>query len=174
VLAIILVGIPSAFVRRLRIHFYRMQLKFINKDLTTDKVRLKYREIPRTFLHIFQRRRFRIYDSKPSPSRKTRITSLASPACANRQRDEDAEFVECLECREIFESSELRDMSIEESVDRRSPGNLSPKPSPAMAEHNTQSHHSNYERCIPVVPLNHAASLRAGACIPHVANSCLR
>jgi hypothetical protein len=29
-------------------------------------------------------------------------------------RDEDAEFVECLECREIFESSEFRDMSIEE------------------------------------------------------------
>jgi hypothetical protein len=29
-------------------------------------------------------------------------------------RDEDSEFVECLECREIFESSEFRDMSIEE------------------------------------------------------------
>jgi hypothetical protein len=32
-------------------------------------------------------------------------------------RDEDAEFVECLECREVFESSELKDMSIEENVD---------------------------------------------------------
>jgi hypothetical protein len=30
-------------------------------------------------------------------------------------REEDAEFVECLECREVFESSELKDMSIEES-----------------------------------------------------------
>lgn len=29
-------------------------------------------------------------------------------------RDEDAEFVECLECREIFESSEFKDMAIEE------------------------------------------------------------
>jgi hypothetical protein len=29
-------------------------------------------------------------------------------------RDEDAEFVECLECGEIFESSEFRDMRIEE------------------------------------------------------------
>ena len=28
-------------------------------------------------------------------------------------RDEDSEFVECLECREIFESSEFRDMDIE-------------------------------------------------------------
>jgi hypothetical protein len=32
-------------------------------------------------------------------------------------REEDAEFVECLECREVFESSELKDMSIEESTD---------------------------------------------------------
>lgn len=31
-------------------------------------------------------------------------------------RDEDAEFVECLECGEIFESSEFRDMSIEERL----------------------------------------------------------
>ena len=31
-------------------------------------------------------------------------------------RDEDAEFVECLECREIFESSEFRDMDIEEKI----------------------------------------------------------
>ncbi len=32
-------------------------------------------------------------------------------------RDEDAEFVECLECREIFEASEFKDMAIEEKVD---------------------------------------------------------
>jgi len=29
-------------------------------------------------------------------------------------RDEEAEFVECKECGEIFESSEFRDMNIEE------------------------------------------------------------
>jgi len=28
--------------------------------------------------------------------------------------DEDAEFVECLDCREVFESSEFKDMAIEE------------------------------------------------------------
>jgi len=32
-------------------------------------------------------------------------------------RDEDAEYVECLECREVFESSEFKDMAIEERVD---------------------------------------------------------
>ena len=31
-------------------------------------------------------------------------------------REEDAEFVECLECREIFESSEFKDMVIEDTT----------------------------------------------------------
>lgn len=30
-------------------------------------------------------------------------------------RDEDAEFVECLECGEIFDSSEFKDMNIEDT-----------------------------------------------------------
>ena len=30
-------------------------------------------------------------------------------------REEDAEFVECVECGEIFEASEFRDMSIEDT-----------------------------------------------------------
>ena len=31
-------------------------------------------------------------------------------------REEDSEFVECLECREIFESSEFKDVAIEETT----------------------------------------------------------
>ena len=31
-------------------------------------------------------------------------------------REEDAEFVECLECGEIFEASEFKDMAIEEGI----------------------------------------------------------
>ena len=31
-------------------------------------------------------------------------------------RDADSEFVECKECGEIFESSEFKDMNIEEST----------------------------------------------------------
>lgn len=30
-------------------------------------------------------------------------------------RDEESEYVECLECGEIFESSEFKDMNIEET-----------------------------------------------------------
>ncbi len=31
-------------------------------------------------------------------------------------RDEDSEFVECLDCREVFDSSEFRDMEIEAKI----------------------------------------------------------
>jgi hypothetical protein len=48
-------------------------------------------------------------DSNPRPCKHPRVQIVS--------REEDAEFVECLECREIFESSELEDMSIEENVE---------------------------------------------------------
>ena len=31
-------------------------------------------------------------------------------------REEDAEFVECQECGDVFESSEFKDMAIEENI----------------------------------------------------------
>jgi hypothetical protein len=31
-------------------------------------------------------------------------------------RDEETEFVECLECREVFESSEFNDMTVEDQA----------------------------------------------------------
>ena len=31
-------------------------------------------------------------------------------------REEDSEYVECLECGEVFESSEFKDMAIEENT----------------------------------------------------------
>ena len=33
-------------------------------------------------------------------------------------REEDMEFVECLECGDVFESSEFKDMAIEEQVEK--------------------------------------------------------
>jgi Zn ribbon nucleic-acid-binding protein len=32
-------------------------------------------------------------------------------------REDDAEFVECLDCGEVFDSNEFRDMAIEETED---------------------------------------------------------
>ena len=39
------------------------------------------------------------------------------PRVAVVSREEDAEYVECQDCREIFEASEFKDMAIEETVD---------------------------------------------------------
>jgi uncharacterized Zn finger protein len=35
-------------------------------------------------------------------------------------REEDTEFVECLECGEVFEASEFKDMAIEDNSDLQS------------------------------------------------------
>jgi hypothetical protein len=45
--------------------------------------------------------------SMNQPCRHPRVQIVA--------RHEDSEFVECLECREVFESSEFKDMEIEDS-----------------------------------------------------------
>lgn len=53
----------------------------------------------------------------PSPPQSVdKKLSCKHPRVQIVSRDEDAEFVECLECGEIFESSEFRDMSIEERM----------------------------------------------------------
>jgi len=45
-------------------------------------------------------------NAQPQPCKHLRVQIVS--------RDEDAEFVECKECGEIFESSEFKDMTIEE------------------------------------------------------------
>ncbi len=56
----------------------------------------------------------------PSPSRPS--ADMKQPCKHPRvqivSRDEDSEFVECKECGEIFESSEFKDMNIEERTRR--------------------------------------------------------
>jgi hypothetical protein len=43
-------------------------------------------------------------------------TSCKHPRVRIVSRHEDGEFVECLECGEIFDSEEFRDMEIEDTV----------------------------------------------------------
>jgi hypothetical protein len=50
-----------------------------------------------------------------TPSKKM-IQQCQHPRVQIVAREEDSEFVECLECREIFESSEFKDMAIEETT----------------------------------------------------------
>lgn len=52
-----------------------------------------------------------------SPSHPPNVSSqqpCKHPRVQIVSRDEDAEFVECMECGEIFEWSEFKDMSIED------------------------------------------------------------
>lgn len=50
----------------------------------------------------------------PQPSRKIRPEECKHPQVQIVSRNEDTEYVECKECGDVFESSELRDMAIEE------------------------------------------------------------
>lgn len=54
------------------------------------------------------------------PAKPTDKTSMEKPCRHPRvrvvARDEDAEFVECQECGDVFEASEFRDMAIEENI----------------------------------------------------------
>jgi len=58
--------------------------------------------------------------SKPQKLPAAQPNPVAQPCKHLRvqivSRDEDAEFVECKECGEIFESSEFKDMNIEEET----------------------------------------------------------
>ena len=42
-------------------------------------------------------------------------TTCKHPKVRVVAREEDAEYVECLECGEVFDSNEFQDMAIEES-----------------------------------------------------------
>lgn len=49
------------------------------------------------------------------PENKIATAKCKHPSVRIVAREEDSEFVECLECGEVFESSEFKDMDIEES-----------------------------------------------------------
>lgn len=57
---------------------------------------------------------------KPKPPAPRQNANMKQPCKHPRvqivSRDEESEFVECKECGEIFESSEFRDMNIEEGT----------------------------------------------------------
>jgi len=54
-------------------------------------------------------------EARPAPPGRT--IPCTHPRVQVVSRDEDAEYVECLECREVFDSSEFQDMAIEEKID---------------------------------------------------------
>jgi uncharacterized Zn-finger protein len=51
----------------------------------------------------------------PLPANNPDMAACKHPRVRIVARDEDSEFVECLECGDVFESSEFKDMNIEET-----------------------------------------------------------
>jgi hypothetical protein len=87
--------------------------------LTSHEARIKYPEFARIgSSKLYEGDASGFMTSKPfSHPQNAGKQPCKHPRVQIVSRDEDAEFVECLECREIFESSELKDMSIEESAE---------------------------------------------------------
>ena len=51
------------------------------------------------------------------PPEKTDVKKVCRhPRVRVVAREEDAEFVECLECGDVFDSSEFKDMAIEDNI----------------------------------------------------------
>ncbi len=51
------------------------------------------------------------------PNPRTMANACKHPKVRIVSRHEDTEYVECLECGEVFDSEEFRDMEIEETVE---------------------------------------------------------
>jgi hypothetical protein len=51
----------------------------------------------------------------PQPPLKASREQCKHPQVQIVSRDEDAEYVECKECGDVFESSEFKDMALEET-----------------------------------------------------------
>jgi hypothetical protein len=51
----------------------------------------------------------------PTPQSPTEKKPCEHPRVQVVSRDEETEYVECMECGDIFESSEFKDMTIEET-----------------------------------------------------------
>ena len=88
------------------------------KDLTSEEPVLQYREIPAKLCpsSTQEGNASGFMTSKPPLNipNGTEQQPCKHPRVQIVSREDDAEFVECLECGDIFESSEFEDMSIEE------------------------------------------------------------
>jgi hypothetical protein len=92
--------------------------KHERKDLTSSGAGLKYRQFPAKCPSraTGKLKPGFMTPSSPSPipDNKTDKPPCKHPRVQIVAREEDSEFVECKECGEIFESSEFKDMIIED------------------------------------------------------------
>ena len=87
------------------------------QGLTTRKPGLKYRKFRENLpLCLGDPSGFMTSKPIPPPENVTMKQPCKHPRVQIVSRDEESEFVECKECGEIFDSSEFKDMNIEESA----------------------------------------------------------
>jgi hypothetical protein len=87
------------------------------QGLTTCKPGLKYRKFPGNLpLCLGDPSGFMTSKPTPPPENVIMKQPCKHPRVQIVSRDEESEFVECKECGEIFDSSEFKDMNIEEST----------------------------------------------------------
>jgi hypothetical protein len=87
------------------------------QGLTTRKPGLKYRKFRENLpLCLGDPSGFMTSKPIPPPENVTMKPPCKHPRVQIVSRDEESEFVECKECGEIFDSSEFKDMNIEESA----------------------------------------------------------
>jgi hypothetical protein len=85
--------------------------------LTRRKPGLKYRKFRENLtLCLGKTSGFMTSKPTPPPENVTMKQTCKHPRVQIVSRDEESEFVECKECGEIFDSSEFKDMNIEESA----------------------------------------------------------
>jgi hypothetical protein len=89
--------------------------------LTSSADRRKISPIQANVLFLFEIYRiFKVMtpsQSSRQPQNKAVPEQCKHPRVQIVSRDEESEYVECKECGEVFESSELKDMAIEEKKD---------------------------------------------------------
>jgi hypothetical protein len=86
------------------------------EGLTTRKPVLKYREFREILPFKLGPSGFMTSKPTPSPQNANMKQACKHPRVQVVSRDNESEFVECKECGEIFESSEFKDMNIEEQT----------------------------------------------------------
>lgn len=91
--------------------------------LTSRTASLEYAKTPafQAFLGVKAATGCMNQDQPRSPANGSSQKSMVPPVCKHPRvqivaRDEDTEYVECKECGEVFESSEFKDMAIEENT----------------------------------------------------------
>jgi hypothetical protein len=81
--------------------------------------RLKIRRI---FVLNYLRNRYNLAERALNPNDpKAMATICKHPKVRIVSRHEDTEFVECLECGDVFDADEFRDMEIEETAETEVP-----------------------------------------------------